>query len=68
MFVQVFTNTVILYLRRNPRWLPENDQENVQNFTFFANILGAYMLHSIRKLQRSVSFGSDTPLELKSYD
>ena len=31
------------------------------NFTFFANILGAYMLHSVRKLPRSVSFGSDTP-------
>ena len=41
-----------------------NDQENVQNF--LANILEDMFYH-VRKPPRSVSFGSETAIERKSY-
>ena len=61
LFVQVFSNAGMWYVRLNPKWLPENDQENVQNFTFFANILGAHVLLCKKTPTIGVIWFSDTP-------
>ena len=47
-----------------------NDQENVQNFDvhIFLQIFYKHMFYHVRKPPRSVSFGSETTLEWKSYD
>ena len=61
VFSQVFTNSGMSYIRLSPRWLPENDQENVQNFTFFANILGAHVLFCTKTPTIDVTWFRDTP-------